>query len=52
MIEKYMMGETGMKPEWKERVKHWIRVLEQEFYEPLGEIKLEGFETMDMLSAQ
>ena len=41
-----------MKPEWKERVKHWIRVLEQEFYEPLGEIKLEGFETMDMLSAQ
>ncbi|MBR5301682.1 MAG: alpha-mannosidase [Clostridia bacterium] len=41
-----------MKPEWKDRVAHWMRVLEKEFYEPLGEIALEGFETMEMLSAK
>ena len=39
-----------MRPEWKDRLAHWMRVLEQEFYEPLGEIALEGFETMEMLS--
>ena len=33
-----------MKPEWKDRVKHWMNVLEKEFYEPLGEITLEGDE--------
>ena len=41
-----------MRPEWKDRVKHWMDVLEKEFYEPLGEIALEGFETMDMLAPQ
>ena len=41
-----------MRPEWKDRIAHWMRVLEQEFYEPLGEIALEGFETMDMLSPE
>ena len=41
-----------MSPEWKDRVAHWLRVLEEEFYEPLGEIALEGFETMDMLSPE
>jgi len=41
-----------MKPEWKDRVKHWMDVLEKEFYEPLGAIALEGFETMDMLSPE
>lgn len=41
-----------MKPEWKDRLAHWMRVLEQEFYEPLGEIALEGFETMEMLSPE
>ncbi|MBE5800139.1 MAG: alpha-mannosidase [Clostridiales bacterium] len=39
-----------MRPEWTDRLKHWMDVLEKEFYEPLGEIALEGFETMDMLS--
>ena len=41
-----------MKPEWKDRLAHWMRVLEEEFYEPLGEIALEGFETMEMLSPE
>ncbi|MBQ7887697.1 MAG: alpha-mannosidase, partial [Clostridia bacterium] len=41
-----------MRPEWKDRVKHWMNVLEREFYEPLGEIALEGFETMEMLSPE
>lgn len=41
-----------MKPEWKDRVKHWMNVLEKEFYEPLGEIALEGFETTEMLAPE
>ena len=41
-----------MRPEWKDRVKHWMAVLEKEFYEPLGEIALEGFETMEMLTSE
>ncbi|MGN0773078.1 MAG: alpha-mannosidase [Candidatus Ventricola sp.] len=41
-----------MKPEWKDRVKHWMSVLEKEFYEPLGDIALEGFETLEMLSPE
>ena len=41
-----------MRPEWKDRVEHWMNVLQKEFYEPLGEIALEGFETMDMLSPE
>ena len=45
-------GRNRMSPEWKDRVAHWLRVLEEEFYEPLGEIALEGFETMDMLSPE
>ena len=46
------MGEKMMKAEWKDRLAHWMRVLEEEFYEPLGEIALEGFETMEMLSPE
>ena len=41
-----------MKPEWKDRVKHWMNMLEKEFYEPLGEIALEGFETTEMLAPE
>lgn len=41
-----------MKPEWKDRVQHWVNVLEKEFYEPLGEIALEGFETVEMLAPE
>ncbi len=38
-----------MRPEWKDRLRYWIAVLEKEFYEPLGEVKLEYFTTYDML---
>ena len=41
-----------MRPEWKDRVKHWMAVLEKEFYEPLGEIAFDGFETMEMLACE
>ena len=41
-----------MNPEWTDRLAHWIQTLRQEFYEPLGEIALEGMTTMDMLSPQ
>ena len=41
-----------MKPEWKDRVRRWMAVLEKEFYEPLGEIALEGFETAQMLAPE
>ncbi|MBP3655060.1 MAG: alpha-mannosidase [Clostridia bacterium] len=38
-----------MRPEWKDRVQHWIHTLEKEFYEPLGDIAFEGFTTFEML---
>ena len=41
-----------MRPEWKDRVRHWIRTLEHEFYEPLGSVALESFFTYDMLSPE
>lgn len=39
-----------MHSEWQDRVKHWIRTLKDDFYEPLGEIPLEAFTTMEYLS--
>lgn len=41
-----------MRPEWESRLKHWLATLEKEFYEPLGDIPLEGFCTYDMLSPE
>ena len=41
-----------MRPEWNDRLKHWMRVLKQEFYEPLGSIPLEYFTTYDMLAPE
>ncbi len=41
-----------MRPEWEDRLKAWISALKKEFYEPLGEIVLEGFCTYDMLSPE
>ncbi len=38
-----------MRPEWKDRLQHWINTLEREFYEPLGSVKLEYFTTYVML---
>ena len=39
-----------MHSEWQDRVKHWVRTLRDDFYEPLGEIRWEAFRTMDHLS--
>ena len=36
--------------EYKDRLAHWQRVLAQDFYRPLGPIRLEGFTTMDHLT--
>ncbi len=38
-----------MRPEWKDRLRYWIDVLEKEFYEPLGKVELEHFTTYEML---
>lgn len=36
--------------EWWERLVHWMRVLKQELYEPLGEISWEAYRTKEYLS--
>ncbi|MGN0995636.1 MAG: alpha-mannosidase [Candidatus Ventricola sp.] len=41
-----------MRPEWTDRLEHWLLTLEKEFYEPLGEIALEGLQTFDMLTPE
>lgn len=41
-----------MHSEWQDRVKHWIRTLKDDFYEPLGEISWEAFTTMEYLTPQ
>ena len=38
--------------EWKGRVNHWLNTLKNDFYEPLGEIAWEAFETMEHLSPE
>lgn len=40
-----------MNSEWKGRIRHWIRTLREDLYEPLGEISWEAFCTMEHLSA-
>ena len=34
-----------MHSEYAARVNHWMRVLAEDFYRPLGEIALEGYTT-------
>ena len=41
-----------MKPEWEVRIKNWINTLQEDFYEPLGVMPMEGFRTTEMLSLQ
>jgi len=41
-----------MRPEWNDRVKHWINTLKKEFYEPLGSVPLEYFTTYEMLEPE
>ena len=37
-----------MRPEWKDRLEHWVWTLEKEFYEPLGAVDLEETMTYDL----
>ena len=39
-------------PEWKGRVDHWLNTLKNDFYESLGEISWEAFETTEHLSLE
>ena len=41
-----------MHSEWQDRVKHWLRTLKDDFYESLGEISWEAFQTMDYLTLE
>ena len=41
-----------MRSEWTDRVNHWIDVLKEDFYIPLGGINLEAFFTMDYLTPE
>lgn len=34
-----------LSPEWDGRIRYWLRTLEEDFYEPLGEIKFQAFRT-------
>lgn len=38
--------------EWNDRIEHWVRTLTEDFYEPLGEIPLEAFRTMEQLTIE
>ena len=41
-----------MHSEWSGRIKHWIRTLKDDFYEPLGEFRWEAGRTMEHLSPE
>ena len=41
-----------MHSEWKGRVKHWMRTLKDDLYEPLGEISWEAFPTEEYLTPE
>ncbi len=41
-----------MHSEWKDRVKHWMRTLKDDLYQPLGEIAWEAFPTMEYLTPE
>ncbi|MDO4285831.1 MAG: glycoside hydrolase family 38 C-terminal domain-containing protein [Eubacteriales bacterium] len=42
----------GMSAEWRDRVRHWIRTLKEDFYEPLGTLEWSGFTTTEQLSLE
>lgn len=41
-----------MSAEWRDRLDHWVRTLEEDIYEPVGTIPLEMFPTMEHLSLE
>ena len=38
-----------MHSEWRDRMRHWMRTLKDDFYKPLGEICWEAFPTMEYM---
>ena len=46
------MAQGLLSPEWNDRLDHWIRVLKDDFYLPLGEIRWECFQTFSMLTPE
>lgn len=41
-----------MSSEWSARLKHWIRLLKEELYEPLGEISWEARRIKEHISME
>lgn len=41
-----------MNSEWRDRVRHWVRTLKEDLYEPIGEFSWEAFHTMEHLSPE
>ena len=41
-----------MTNEYSDRLSHWMRTLQNDFYEPIGEIEFDGFFTFDDLSLE
>lgn len=41
-----------MHSEWRDRLKHWIRTLKEDFYQPLGEIRWATYCTMDHIDRE
>lgn len=41
-----------MHSEWTGRLKHWLRTLKDDFYQPLGEIEWSIYQTMEQLSPE
>ena len=41
-----------MNSEWRDRVRHWVRTLKEDLYEPIGTFSWEAFHTMEHISPQ
>ena len=41
----------ALTPEWRRRIENWRKVLRDLWYSPLGEVPLEGFTTLEALTA-
>lgn len=46
------MDQQLLPSEWNDRLDHWIRILKDDFYFPLGEIHWESFQTFDLLTPE
>ncbi len=41
-----------MHSEWRDRLRHWIRTLQDDFYQPLGTIEWNAYRTMEQLTRE